>query len=362
MGVGTAFVNDVSDFSSFSTNATTGIHKTALAGLSVEALTDLLKPLPAFRAKQIFRWLIRGVRSFNDMTDISCMVREALEERFSLYSSVISGRLSGNDGAVKVQLTLEDGCAIESVLLSDDRGRKTACLSTQAGCAMGCAFCKTGSTGFQRNLSAGEIIEQFLHLRSMGVIANIVIMGMGEPLLNLNALREALSFITGAMGERFSKRRITLSTAGIAAGIRDLADNGPDIRLAVSITTADEPLRERLMPVTRTNPLPLLKEALVYYQQKRSKRITLEIVLLRHINTSQKDAELLERFAKGLDVVINVIPWNPVAGMRFEGTELREPDRVEVEGFIAVLQKKGLNVTKRFKRGRGVAGACGQLG
>ncbi|MDR2194577.1 MAG: 23S rRNA (adenine(2503)-C(2))-methyltransferase RlmN [Treponema sp.] len=337
-----------------------GVRKTALAGLSIEALTDALKPLPAFRAKQIFRWLTRGVRSFNDMTDISYMVREALDKRFSLYSSVISRRLSDADGTVKLQLTLEDGCVIESVLLSDDEGRKTACLSTQAGCAMGCVFCKTGAIGFRRNLSTAEIIEQFLHLISMGAIANVVIMGMGEPLLNLNALREALSFITGELG--FSKRRVTLSTSGIAAGIRDLADNGPGVRLAVSLTTADEPLRERLMPVTRTNPLPLLKETLIYYQRKHSKRITLETVLLRHINTSHKDAELVARFADDLDVAINVIPWNPVAGMRFEGAALGEPDRAEVERFIAALQKKGLNVTKRFKKGRGVAGACGQLG
>jgi 23S rRNA (adenine2503-C2)-methyltransferase len=353
------FVNEVSTVSA---SAIKGIHKTVLAGLSIEALTDILNPLPAFRAKQIFRWLLRGVRSFNDMTDISFMVREALEKQFSLYSSVISRRLSDNDGTVKIQLTLEDGCAIESVLLSDNEGRKTACLSTQAGCAMGCAFCKTGTTGFRRNLSAGEIIEQFLHMRSMGAITNVVIMGMGEPLLNLNALRKALSFITGVTGEHLSKRRVTLSTSGIAVGIRDLADNGPDIRLAVSLTTADEPLRERLMPVARTNPLPLLKETLVYYQRKNIKRITLEMVLLRHINTSQKDADLLARFAKELDVAINVIPWNPVAGMRFEDADLREPDKAEIERFIAALQKNGLNVTKRLKKGRGISGACGQLG
>ncbi|MDR2784046.1 MAG: 23S rRNA (adenine(2503)-C(2))-methyltransferase RlmN, partial [Treponema sp.] len=262
---------------------------------------------------------------------------------------------------------LEDGCTIESVLLSDGKERKTACISTQAGCAMGCVFCKTGQIGFRRNVSAGEIIEQFLHLRSIAAFSNVVIMGMGEPLLNLPALREALAFVTGSdargtADDAFSKRRITASTSGIIAGIRDLADNGPDIRLAVSLTTADEAQREKLMPVTKTNPLPLLKEALIYYQRKNSKRITLEVALLRNINTSRKHANLLAEFAQGLDVVINVIPWNPVAGLHLEGVPLQEPDKAEVERFIAALQKKGRNVTARFKKGREVAGACGQLG
>jgi 23S rRNA (adenine2503-C2)-methyltransferase len=344
-----------------------GIKKTILAGLSLEELRELLKPLPAFRAKQIFRWLTRGVRSFNDMTDISCTVREALEKRFSLYSSVISQRLSDSDGTVKIQLTLEDGGTIESVLLSDGKERKTACISTQVGCAMGCVFCKTGGIGFRRNVSAGEIIEQFLHLRSIAAFSNVVIMGMGEPLLNLSALREALDFIAGdnAIGvadESLSKRRITVSTSGVIAGIHDLADNGPYIRLAVSLTTADEAQREKLMPVTRTNPLPLLKKALMYYQRKNPKRITMEAALLRNINTSRKHADLLAEFAQGLDVVVNVIPWNPVAGLRLEGIPLQEPDKAESERFIAALQRRGMNVTTRFKKGRSVAGACGQLG
>ncbi|MDR0557141.1 MAG: radical SAM protein, partial [Treponema sp.] len=197
------------------------IKKTVLAGLSLEELKEALKPLPAFRAKQIFRWLMRGVRSFNDMTDMSFVVREALEKRFSLYSSVISQQLSSDDGTVKIQLALEDGCTIEAALLSDGKNRKTVCISTQAGCAMGCVFCKTGAIGFRRNVTAGEIIEQFLHLRSIAAFSNVAIMGMGEPLLNLSALREALGFVgggIGAAGERLSKRRITVSTSGIIAG------------------------------------------------------------------------------------------------------------------------------------------------
>jgi 23S rRNA (adenine2503-C2)-methyltransferase len=333
--------------------------KPALAGLSVSELAEVLKPLPAFRARQLFRHLSQGVRSFSAMTDFSLSLRDALGKRFALYSSEVSQRFVDEDGTVKIQLTLKDGERIEAVLLSDEENRRTACLSTQAGCPMGCVFCKTGSLGFKRNLDSAEIIEQFLHLRSIEDISNIVIMGMGEPLLNLGELRKALAFITAG---NFSKRRITISTSGIAAGICDLADNGPDVRLAVSLTAADPILREKLMPVTRANPLPLLKESLAYYRQKRGRRITLEAVLLGGLNTGAKDVDAIAVFARGLDAVINLIPWNPVAGMSLDGQALREPSKAEVSAFMQALQQKGLNVTRRLKKGRNVSGACGQLG
>ncbi len=369
------------------------IKKTSLAGRSVEELTTLLKPLPPFRARQIYRWLERGARSFGAMTDLSLTLREALEKRFSLYSSRVTEKLYGEDGTLKIQMTLSDGNKVEAVLLTDAEGRRTACLSTQAGCAMGCVFCRTGSIGFARNLTAGEIVEQYLHVRAAEeeaevgdigngaesshavsmrasdtrAISNLVIMGMGEPLLNIDALRDALNFIIGrdaaAPGSAVvSGRRITISTCGIAAGIRDLADKGPDVRLAVSLTTADESLREKLMPITKSNPLPEVKEALLYYQRKHPKRITLEAVLLGGVNTRAKDADMLAHFAKGLDAVVNVIPWNPVPGACADGVPLCEPERAEVEEFVAALQRRRLHVTQRYEKGRGVAGACGQLG
>jgi 23S rRNA (adenine2503-C2)-methyltransferase len=296
------------------------------------------------------------------MTDIPLSLRASLDRQYSLYSSSISAHLDDPDGTVKLQILLYDQERIESVLLSDGADRRTACLSAQAGCPMACVFCKTGTRGFSRNLTAGEIVEQFLYLRSFGgAIANIVIMGMGEPLLNLPELRKALAILTDPEGAGLSKRRITISTSGIVQGIRELADAGPDVRLAVSLTTADPELRERLMPVTKANPLSALKDALLYYQRRQGQRITLETVLLGGINTREKDLQSLAQFTQGLEAIVNVIPWNPVEGVSFEGKPLREPFRNEIERFKGALEKLGLKVTQRFRKGRCVAGACGQL-
>jgi 23S rRNA (adenine2503-C2)-methyltransferase len=235
-------------------------------------------------------------------------------------------------------------------------------------------FCKTG-TGFSRNLSSAEIVEQFLQLgRAAGEnsveisvpescpVSNIVVMGMGEPLLNLPQLRRALEVITCKKGIGFSKRRITVSTCGIANGIEDLAANGPNVRLALSLTTADEELRLKLMPITKSQPLNKVKEALLGFQEKGGGRITLEAVLLGGVNTRVEDAKSIATFAKGLDAVINLIPWNPVKGLEFEGKALKPPSTAEVETYMSELEKLGLNVTRRFRRGRGIMGACGQLG
>jgi 23S rRNA (adenine2503-C2)-methyltransferase len=296
------------------------------------------------------------------MTDLPLPLREEFESRFFLYSGTVSGRLEDPDGTVKLRISFPDGASVESVLLSDGEGRKTACLSTQAGCPAGCVFCKTGSRGFFRNLEASEITEQFLRLRFLGAdISHIVIMGMGEPLLNLGELRKALDILMAPEGLGISKRRVTLSTCGIVPGIRDLADRGPPIRLALSLTTADEALRERLMPVGKTNPLPQVKKALLYYQEKQGRRITLEAVLLGGINTRRQDADALADFARGLDVMVNLIPWNAAEVPEFEGRPLKEPGIREIEEFSAALEKRGLKVTRRLRKGRNIAGACGQL-
>jgi 23S rRNA (adenine2503-C2)-methyltransferase len=305
------------------------------------------------------------------MTDIPNSMHDELKERFSVYSSSLDSRLTDTH-ASKIILTLKDGIKIEAVLLSDGKKRLTACLSTQAGCPAGCVFCKTGSLGFKRNLDCAEIIEQFLFLRAAAaelnekkdrhIIDNIVVMGMGEPLLNLEQLRKAIAILTDKDGINFSKRRITISTCGICDGLNDIAQNGPFVRLALSLVTADEKLRQKLMPVTAANPLQKIKEALVNYQQNEGGRVTLEIPLLGGINTSDKDALSISRFAKGVDSVVNVIPWNPVKGLEFEGEPLREPAKEEIKNFTELLEKQGLKVTMRRRKGRKVMGACGQLG
>jgi 23S rRNA (adenine2503-C2)-methyltransferase len=305
------------------------------------------------------------------MTDLPSALREELKSRFRLYSSVVDSRHE-DKSSEKIVVALEDGLKIESVLLKDGKSRFTACLSTQAGCPAGCVFCKTGSLGFSRSLTAAEIAEQFLFLR-MAVtgeaeskighsIDNIVIMGMGEPLLNLEELRKAIAFFTDPAGINFSKRRITISTCGICDGLLDLANNGPYIRLALSLVTADEELRRQLMPIAADNPLEKVKQALTAFQNKSGGRITLELPLLGGINTRAKDALSIARFAKGMDTVINIIPWNPAAGLEFQSKPLREPDKKETEDFVKQLEKQGLKVTIRRRKGRGVMGACGQLG
>lgn len=336
------------------------MNRPSLAGLSLAELQNILQVLPAFRVRQVFHWLARGVSSFEAMTELPFPLRQDLANRFSLYSTIIAQRLTDSDGTLKLQLSLQDEARIETVLLSDDRGRKTACLSTQVGCPAACVFCKTGSLGFSRNLSSPEIVEQFLRLSAVADIANIVIMGMGEPLLNLNALLDALAVLIGDLG--ISRRRITISTSGIVEGIHALAARGLGTRLACSLTSADPALRERLMPIARANPLPRLHDALACYQQKQGHRITLEAVLLGKLNTRERDADALSAFARGLDVAINLIPWNPIPGLCFEGRPLCKPSRREVEVFSALLEQRGFSVTRRFRKGAGIAGACGQLG
>ncbi len=216
----------------------------------------------------------------------------------------------------------------------------------------------TGTLGLARNLEPNEIVEQFMFLeKECGRLDNIVFMGMGEPMQNLSGIRKAIRILTNERGRNLSGRRITLSTSGIINGIYDLADNGPNIRLAVSLTTADEELRKSIMPVANGNPLSELRKAIAYYAEKTGKRVTLEAALLKNKNTGRESADRMIEFAKGINVNINLIPWNPVSGLSFE-----EPEQAEVRNFVRMLENAGLNVTLRTKRGRKIGGACGQLG
>lgn len=332
--------------------------KIALAGLTAQEISEQLDITPAFRGRQIFKWIGRGADDFSQMTDISLDLRNILEQKAVLRSSRVTQVLRDSDGTVKLQVELCDGLAIETVLLTDRQDRKTACVSCQAGCQMNCAFCQTGHLGFARSLTAGEIVEQFLFLeKETGTLDNIVFMGMGEPMQNLENIRKAVSILTSKDGRALSSRRITLSTCGVIKGIYDLADNGPAIRLALSLTTADEALRTELMPVNKANPLPELRKAIDYYAKKTGRRVTLEAALLHGKNTGPDSARRMIDFAKGIDVNINLIPWNPVDSLPFE-----EPGRDECRSFVQILENAGLNVTLRTRRGREINGACGQLG
>jgi 23S rRNA (adenine2503-C2)-methyltransferase len=331
--------------------------KPSLSGVPLRELEIVLSPLPRYRAGQVFAWINSGLDSFQEMNNLPFALRRELDGRFSLRKTTLVKKFE-DEGNLKLQIAVSGGM-VEAVILVDRAGRRTACLSTQLGCAMGCVFCRTGLMGLVRNLDSAEITEQFYHIRKFYPdIANIVFMGMGEPLLNLYELRRALEVLCRTM----SPRRITVSTCGLVDGIEGLASEGPSVRLAVSITTAREELRRRLMPVSAANPLPRLKEALLRHQAQQRRRITLEAVLLGGINGGAEDAAAMSAFAEGLDVVVNLIPWNRVEGLRFEGRPLKEPEAAEIERFRSGLERLGLKTVIRRKKGRGISGACGQLG
>ena len=335
------------------------MEKIILTGCTPDQIVEKLQLTQNFRGKQIFKWISSGVTSFDQMTNLSLELRNELKEKAVLRSSNVAQTLTDPDGTIKLVIELADGNNVETVLLTDNEGRKTACVSCQAGCAMKCAFCMTGTLGLARNLTAAEIVEEFLFLEAAaGKLDNIVFMGMGEPMQNLEAIRKTIEILCHKDGRALSSKRITLSTCGIVKGIYDLADKGPAIRLAVSLTTADEELRQKLMPVScGPNALSELHKAIDYYAKKTGKRVTLEAALLHNQNTSEQSAKNLINFARGLDVNINLIPWNPVKGLEFE-----EPSQNEVRSFVEMLEKTGLNVTLRTRRGRKIGGACGQLG
>ena len=309
------------------------------------------------------------------MSNLPAELRDRLQAEVPLYTTNVDAVSPAADGTVKLRLKLADGLMVESVLLSDATDRMTACLSTQVGCAMGCSFCKTATMGLVRNLSAAEIVEQLYRLEALpgtagkaeGKIDSIVFMGMGEPLNNYEAFSRSVRLLTHPDGRGMSPRRLTVSTSGVTSGIDRLAADFPQLRLAVSLVAADPALRLALMPVEQSNPLPRLKQSLVGYQKAGGRRVTLEYVLLRGINDRHQDPELVAQFARGLNCNINLIPWNPATGIpavrlpdgRTES--LAEPDESGVRRFSRELEKHGLNVVVRYRKGRGVNAACGQL-
>lgn len=323
-----------------------------------EEIVSVLTLDKPFRAKQIFKWIAQGARNFDEMTNLPALDRLSFQQTVTLFATHISQILTDPDGTVKLQIQLGDGMAVETVLLTDAQNRKTACVSCQVGCPMGCTFCQTGQIGYSRNLNAGEIVEQFYHLEdTVGHLDNIVFMGMGEPLLNLDAIRKTIELLTHPAGRALSRRRITISTSGLCEGIRSLSDYGPAVRLAVSLTTANPRLRSELMPVNKTNSLDDLREAIRYFIEKSGKRVTLEIALMNGVNTGKEHAQEIARFADGLNVHINIIPWNPVPTLPF-----KSPSQKETSSFIKMLEGYHLNVTIRTRRGITIGGACGQLG
>ena len=318
------------------------------------AILGLEKP---FQAKIIYQNLVKGIIDFNTMTSLPKALRERLSEE---RGSALTGRIIRKeeaDSTVKLAVAFPDGDIIECVRLSDGEGRYTACLSSQVGCAMGCAFCKTGTMGLVRNLTAGEIVEQFALLSSLGErISHIVFMGMGEALANFTAALDAIKELHREDGFGISYRKMTISTCGLVPGIRKLTELDIPVRLAVSLVSADDETRSEIMKINRAYPLSMLKSSLISFQRHQDRRLTLEYCMLSGRNTSHKSAEDLAQFCKGLDVLVNLIPWNPIPELGF-----RAPDEREIRTFENDLKKLRINYTIRRSKGQSISGACGQL-
>ncbi len=324
---------------------------------SDEDLMNILGLEKPFQARIVSKSLIKGVTSFSEISSLPKAIRERLSSEFSqtFSSRVITSSESPN--AIKLLLKLNDDAVVECVRLSDDKNRYTACLSSQVGCKMGCAFCKTGTMGFIRNLTAGEIFEQYIHLERLGEkIQNIVFMGMGEPLNNFQEVIKAISFFHKEDGLNISYRKITISTCGIAPGIKRLAELNIPVKLAVSLVSANDKVRSEIMPVNRAYPLKELKKALMFYYKTEDRRITLEYCLLKGINTSRESAAELASFSRSMHPLVNLIPWNRIDGLPFE-----TPGKKEIDAFCRELEKLGVNYTIRLSKGRDNSAACGML-
>lgn len=265
--------------------------------------------------------------------------------------------LKAQDNTGKISIELDDGSIIESVLLVDQTDRVTACLSCQVGCAQGCLFCKTGSMGLKRNLSTDEITGQFeLLKKSFGqVITNIVYMGMGEPLHNIRNVLESVRIFTNPKGHNIFLRRITISTSGYIRGLSELLKEAPYPGLAFSLITTNNELRERIMP--GSPKLDMIKKSLLEYQKITNKRLIIEIINFDGINETKTEAVTIKKFLSGLDVIINLIPFNDIGSAEF-----KPPEMEKVKQFSAYLKELDLKVTIRHGKGQEIAGACGQLG
>jgi 23S rRNA (adenine2503-C2)-methyltransferase len=327
-----------------------------------EVLADWLAQFgaPAYRAAQIRRWLFeRRALSFEEMTDLSKDLRAKLAADFTIWTTSIVRHSQAADGTEKLLLELDDKQRIECVLLRDGQ-RRTICISSQVGCAMGCVFCASGLDGVIRNLTAGEIIEQMLRLARLlppeERLSHIVVMGMGEPLANLNNLLPALDEAASPTGLGISHRRITISTVGLPPAIRRLAELDARYQLAVSLHAPNDELRNQLVPVNKNIGIHAIVEAADHYFEVSGRRLTFEYVLLGELNDRPEHARELAELLRGRTALLNVIPYNPVAGLPY-----KTPSRKAQERFLAILNEAGINVQVRERKGDEIDAACGQL-
>jgi 23S rRNA (adenine2503-C2)-methyltransferase len=326
---------------------------------------------PAFRARQVWTWAARGADGYENMTDLPATLRRALAERVPFSSLSLRGEARSRDGTVKALFDTADGRPLEAVLMRFRDGRRSVCVSSQSGCPLTCTFCATGSMRFGRNLSSSEILEQVLHFRRSAAVDHCVFMGMGEPMLNLDAVLGACERLPEV---GVTHRRTTISTVGWIPGIARLAEAAMPMRLALSLHAAEDALRSQLMPVNDRYPLAEVIDACRSFYARRRRRVFVEYVMLAGINDRYEQALALADLLApagaarprpgstgGAGAIrdrpfkVNLIPYNPT------GSPYRCSSRESIAAFRAALQQRGVDATVRLTRGRDIAAACGQL-
>ncbi|MEO5721159.1 MAG: 23S rRNA (adenine(2503)-C(2))-methyltransferase RlmN [Chthoniobacterales bacterium] len=338
------------------------IHSIVLEDLSAQLAAHGHRP---YRAKQITDWLYKKrVASYDEMTDLPQALRDQLAAEFDLHRPEVVRVLGAKDTTQKFLFRLRDGNLIESVLIPATLGasgersdRRTICVSSQVGCAYGCKFCASGLDGWTRNLDAGEIVAQLLAVEAETGerIDNVVFMGMGEPLANLQNLLRAIRIINAPWGLEIGARHISVSTSGLAPQIRELAAVPTQFRLALSLHGATDEVRSQIMPVNRKYPLDVLLEACDYYVA-RKRRMLFEYILIADVNDTDEQAHQLAKHARRLSAKVNLIPYNTVQGLTWS-----RPSRARQERFHSILREHGIGSTLRLEKGHDIDAACGQL-
>lgn len=313
-----------------------------------------------FRARQIVHWIFgKRARGFDEMTDLPLDLRSRLSAEYDLFSTSVARRETSSDGTEKLLIRLRDNLHVECVLLRDG-SRRSICVSSQVGCAMGCVFCASGLDGVQRNLTSAEIIEQMLHLQLLLPVderlSHIVMMGMGEPLANVENVLQALKWASNGNGLGISPRRITISTVGLPPAIRRLAAQDCRYQLAISLHAPNDALRNQLVPVNKNVGVAELIKAADDYFDVSGRKLTFEYVLLDQINDQVEHARELGQLLKGKIAMLNVIPYNPVAGLPY-----RTPGPATIAQFRQILETAGIIVKFRQRKGDQINAACGQL-
>ena len=317
---------------------------------------------PAYRAKQIAAWIFqKRATSYDPMTNLPETLRRKLSEELPLFSTRLRKVDQAEDTTQKFLLELADGETVETVLLRDDRGHRTVCLSTQVGCGMDCAFCASGLGGLVRNLTRAEILEQMLtaaqQLPKQDRISHVVVMGMGEPLLNWENVASALDEVTSPNAMDISQRRITISTVGVPGGIAKVARAERTYHLAVSLHAPNQRLREELIPAAKNLHLRKLLSDCNTYFNATGRRVTYEYVLLEGINDSEADARELGELLRDRIALVNLIPYNPVSELK----QFRRPKPPQIKRFADELHRCGVKVEVRMRKGSAIRAACGQL-